>query len=100
MNSMSKIASSGVRIQPGSLVDRLRARLRSQEGQSLLEFALTLPILLTLVTAICIFGIALNNYIEMSAAVGTGAQYLAMSRGNTTDPCTAAAGAFVNAAPN
>jgi Flp pilus assembly protein TadG len=99
---MSKIASSGVSIQPGSLVDRLRGRLRAvnNEGQSILEFALTLPILLTLVTGIAIFGIALNNYIEMSAAVGSSAQYLAMSRGNTTDPCSTAAGAFVSAAPN
>lgn len=87
-------------MQPGSLRQRLRARLRNQEGQSLLEFALTLPILLTLVTGIAIFGIALNNYIEMSAAVGSSAQYLAMSRGNTTDPCSTAATAFASAAPN
>jgi len=100
MKGMTNVASSGVDAQPGSSANRLGVRLRSQEGQSLIEFALTLPMLLLIVTAICIFGIALNNYIEMSAAVGTGAQYLAMSRGNTTDPCATAAGAFVNAAPN
>ncbi|QNI33454.1 pilus assembly protein [Alloacidobacterium dinghuense] len=102
MNNTSHIASSGVNIQSSFLVDRLRARLRAEkdEGQSLLEFALSLPVLLLIVTGMAIFGIAISNYLTMTSAVSTGAQYLGIDRNNTTDPCKDAAGAFANAAPN
>jgi Flp pilus assembly protein TadG len=85
-----------------SLRERVRAvfRSRSDEGQSLVEFALAAPILLVIVTGITAFGLALNNYLSMTNAISTSAQYLAVSRANTTDPCSLAATAFANAAPN
>jgi Flp pilus assembly protein TadG len=79
----------------------LRARLRSsnEEGQALLEFAFTVPLLLALVTGIVAFGIVLNRYQELTNATSTSAQTLAMSRGQTSDPCATTAQALYNGAP-
>ena len=69
--------------------ERVRARLHfgDEKGGALVEFALVLPVLLLVVTAITTFGIALNNYLQLTEAVGIGGQVLSVSRGNTTDPC-------------
>lgn len=92
----------GAGFKKRSLRERIRVCLgvTSDEGQSLLEFALCAPILLLIVTGISTFGLALNNYLVMTNAVGTSVQNLAMSRGNTLDPCHDTASAFVNASPN
>jgi Flp pilus assembly protein TadG len=50
-------------------------------------------------TGIFAFGIALNNYLELTNAVTIGAQLLAVSRGNTSNPCQTATNAIYNAAP-
>jgi len=80
---------------------RIRARLLSStdEGQSLVEFAVCLPVLLLVVTGMCTFGIALNNYLELTDAVSTGSRLLAISRGQTTDPCATTSTAIYAAAP-
>ncbi len=57
------------------------------EGQSAVELALCLPILLMVVMGICNFGVAFNNYTELTNAVSIGARQIAISRGQTTDPC-------------
>lgn len=68
--------------------------LRDSEGGSLIEFALILPCMTLLITGMVWFGIALNNYIVLTNAVGTGARALALARGQTTpslagtDPCS------------
>jgi Flp pilus assembly protein TadG len=76
---------------------------RNEQGGSLVEFALVLPVLLLLVTGFTTFGLALNNYLELTEATGIGAQQLAILRGNTTDPCAQAAaivtGTVSNLAP-
>lgn len=76
---------------------------RCEQGGSLVEFALVLPVLLLLVTGFTTFGLALNNYLELTEATGIGAQQLAILRGNTTDPCAQAAaivtGTVSNLAP-
>jgi Flp pilus assembly protein TadG len=76
-----------------------RGRHREDAGQSLLEFALVLPLLLLVVTGITTFGIALNNYIILTNSVTVGARLLSISRGQTTNPCSDAATAIQNAAP-
>ena len=63
------------------------ANTGNQRGQSLLEFALALPILLLIVTGIATFGIALNTYLTLTNAVAQGGQFLSVSRGQTLDPC-------------
>lgn len=95
-------ALPGATIKTRSLRDRIRDLFpaRSDEGQSILEFALCAPILLLIVTGITTFGLALNNYLTMTNAVGTSTQALAVSRGNTLDPCHDTATAFANASPN
>ena len=94
-------ASPGVRVGTRSLGRRVRARPRTSNegGQALLEFALVLPILLLLVTGIITFGIAFHNYLELTDAVNVGARLLAISRGQTTDPCATTVTAVENAAP-
>ena len=94
-------ASPGVRVGTRSLGKRVRARLRTSNegGQALVEFALVLPILMLIVTGMMTFGIALHNYLELTNAVSIGARLLAISRGQTTDPCATTATAVYNAAP-
>jgi len=81
------------KLRARSLAKSVRARLRAsgEGGQTLLEFALCMPILLLIVTGIMTFGIALNNYVELTSAVNIGARRLAISRGQTTDPCATTA---------
>src|SRR5208337_38025 len=69
----------------------------SEKGQALVEFALVLPVLLLVVTGITTFGIALNNYLQLTEAVGIGGQALSVSRGNTTDPCNTVSSAVEGA---
>lgn len=73
---------------------------KGERGQALYEFALVLPILGMMVLGVIVFGIALNNYLEMTNASAAGAQALAISRGQTLNPCTTVSGPFYNAAPN
>jgi Flp pilus assembly protein TadG len=78
----------------------IRTGLRKQEeGNSMVEFALVFPILMLIVTAIFTFGIAFNNYIELTDAVGIAGRQLAISSLQTLDPCATAATAVYNAAP-
>jgi Flp pilus assembly protein TadG len=70
-----------------------------QEGQAMVEMALILPVLLLVVTGILVFGLAFNNYLMLTEATSVGARTLAISRGETTDPCATAASAVYAAAP-
>jgi Flp pilus assembly protein TadG len=85
--------------RPRGLWERVSRHVRAEQGGSLVEFALVLPLLMLIVTGITTFGIALNNYMELTEATGIGAQQLAISRGNTTDPCSTVASAVEGAAP-
>ncbi len=62
---------------------------REESGQAMVEFALVLPLLVTILFAIIKFGIAINNYVVLTNAVRTGARTLAIGRGST-DPCALA----------
>ena len=82
---------------------RLRTKLghvaNDQAGQSLVEFALCLPVLLVIVTGVLSFGIAINNFLLLTDSTNVAARQLAISRGNTTDPCALTSNALVAAAP-
>ncbi len=71
----------------------------NESGQALVEFAVSLPLLLLIVTGILTFGLALNNYVVLTNATDTGARALAISSGQTTDPCATAVNAIYAAAP-
>ena len=76
------------------------ARADNKRGQSVVEFTLVIPILLLVMTGLLSFGLALHNYLVLTNAVNTGAQLLAISRGQTTDPCATAYAAIQGAAPS
>src|SRR5437660_10241463 len=57
-----------------------RFSFRNQQGQSMTEFALVLPILALLLFGVIQFGIAFNNYITLTDAVRAGARKGAVSR--------------------
>ena len=74
--------------------------IADEDGQSLLEFAFVLPVFLIVVTGIFTFGVAFNNWLMMTEATSAGARSVAISRGQTLDPCQTAVQAFEGAAPN
>jgi Flp pilus assembly protein TadG len=62
------------------------ARLhRDERGQSMVEFALVLPVLLLVLFAIVQFGVVFNRYVALTDAVRAGARKAAVSR-QATDP--------------
>ena len=72
--------------------NRRKIDLRSEQGQSLTEFALALPVLALLLFAVIQFGIAFNNYVTLTDATRAGARKAAVS-GKDPNPsatCTTA----------
>jgi Flp pilus assembly protein TadG len=59
--------------------------IRSEQGQSLTEFALALPILALLLFAVIQFGITFNNYVTLTDATRAGARKAAVGR-QLSDP--------------
>lgn len=82
------------------LLRRVRVRTGSETGQAIVEMALAVPILLLLVTGIATFGITFANYLSLADAVGIGGRQLAISRANTTNPCSLVASTVQAALPN
>jgi Flp pilus assembly protein TadG len=96
-----RAATSGILcVGRRSLADPIRnLPVAGNEGSALVEFALVVPILMTVMMGIFTCGIALSNLIALTNAVDTGARLLAVSRGETTDPCASAVAAIYAAAP-
>jgi Flp pilus assembly protein TadG len=67
---------------------------RSDRGQTFVEFAIVLPILVLLVFGIAQFGLAFRNYLAITDAARVGARAAAVKR--TTAPCTFARSAIQN----
>lgn len=59
---------------------RRLAIFRSESGQSIVEFAFVLPLLLGIVLGIIQFGITFNNYLTITDAARVGARKAAVSR--------------------
>jgi len=85
----------------------LRARLRAgnEDGQSMVEFAVALPVMMLVLTGIFAFGITISNNLALTNATGAAANQLANSRGLLTstqnyDPCAAAVASAYALAPN
>jgi Flp pilus assembly protein TadG len=90
-----------VSVKARSICERIRAHVcASNEGGALVEFAVVLPILLLTLMGIFTFGIAMNNYNELTESVNNGARLLAISRGLTSDPCATTVAAIYAAAPS
>jgi Flp pilus assembly protein TadG len=59
---------------------RLRTRLRNEDGQAIVEFALVLPLLMGLLLGIVQFGIIFNNYETITDAARVGARQAIVAR--------------------
>ena len=88
------------RFNAWSGLKRWLAFARAEEGSATFEMAMILPVLLTVVMGIVAFGIAFNNYIELTNAAGSGVQVLAVQRSGSQDICTVTTQAFTSAASN
>lgn len=73
-----------------------RQRTDGERGAALVEFALVVPLFFVLIFGMCSFGFMLTHYLELTEAVNIGGEQLAISRGNTLDPCALAFSAVSN----
>ena len=71
----------------------------SDQGQALVETAFVLPVILLLGMGIMIFGIFEMQIMSLNQGVNSSGMVLAVSSGQTTDPCALAASSLKNAAP-
>lgn len=55
-------------------------RIQDEKGQTMVEFALVLPVLVVIIFGIIQFGTAFNNYVALTDAVRAGARTAAVSR--------------------
>lgn len=62
-----------------------RQKIRDEQGQTLVEFAIVLPLLVVLLFAIIQFGIVFNNYVALTDAARAAARKGAVSR-NSSNP--------------
>lgn len=68
-----------------------RRRIKEEQGQTMVEFALVLPLLLMIVFAIFQFGVLYNNYVTLTDATRVGARKAAVSRQSATPKADAEA---------
>jgi len=68
------------------------------QGGALVETAVSLPVVLLLMTGIFSFSVALHQKLLLAEAVGAGGRLLAVERGDT-DPCKVATNTIYAAAP-
>ncbi len=99
-----KLAAASLGVRAGIRFPGKRARARpgarSEGGQASVEFALLLVLVLfPFFFGVLKVGILVNQYLELTDAVGIGARQLAISAGQTTDPCNTAATTIQRAAP-
>ena len=85
-------------ILPGFSLTR-SSLISREEGGSLVEFALVLPMVLCLMTGIFAFSIVLDQKLQLDEAVSAGGRFLALERGDT-DPCKSTASLISNSAPS
>lgn len=76
-----------------------RVRTRNEQGQTLVETAIVLPVLLMVLFAILEFGVAFRDYMALTDAVRVGARKGAVSR-ELPDPVGTTKTAVKNAAPD
>jgi Flp pilus assembly protein TadG len=82
-----------------SLVSRVRRFLvADSEGGALVEMAVTLPLVMIIMTGIFSFSFALYQKLQLAEAVSNAGHYLAIARGDT-NPCATAINSVYNAAP-
>ena len=105
MNVIGESARSNRSVTSGdcrkdrSMLVRLRSLLVCGEhGGALVEMAVSLPIMLVMLTGIFSFSIALYQKLQLSEAISNGGRFLATERGDI-DPCQKTTNAIYSAAP-
>jgi Flp pilus assembly protein TadG len=90
-----------IRGKVASAIAFLRALAQGRdEASALVEMAVVLPVMMTLITGTCFMGLVLNNYLMLTSAVQSGAMTVAVSAGQSgVDPCNLAATTIAAAAP-
>ena len=63
---------------------RARGNIRAERGQTMVEFAMVLPILALLLFGVIQFGITFNNYVTLTDAVRAASRKAAVSRQSGT----------------
>jgi Flp pilus assembly protein TadG len=85
--------------RPSSVFQWMISLLNSrEEGASLVEMAVTMPVILLMMTGIFSISIALHQKMELAEAISAGGRFLAVDRGDT-DPCATTATKIYAAAP-
>jgi Flp pilus assembly protein TadG len=85
-----------------SLVSRAAKRamgVRSEEGGALLEFAIALPLLMTVLTGAASFSLAFYSLQQLQNATSSAVQLVANQQGLLTDPCATAQSTVTGALP-
>ena len=100
MNAMNNSTNEKVLLARKAAARMVARWRREQNGSSLIEFALVMPVMLLVMTGIFSMGIAFNQQEQLTQAVGAGGQYLQQIRTSTTDPCKDTYNAITGAAPN
>ncbi len=96
---MSSSFGSNMPKKHSSVVAWVRAFFgRDSEGGALVEMAVSLPVLLLIMTGIFSLSVALYQKLQLAEAVGNAGRMLAVDRGSQ-DPCSDAATAIYGAAP-
>jgi len=92
----------GITRQALRLAQRLmRAKgVKGEEGTSLVELAISLPIMMTLLTGAASFSLAFYSLQQLGNATTTAVQLAAANQGLVADPCETAATAVEGALPN
>jgi Flp pilus assembly protein TadG len=75
-------------------------RTGGEEGNALLEFAVTLPLFLTVLTGTASFSLALYFLQQIGNATSTASQLLGAEAGLITDPCASAVTSVTASLPN
>jgi Flp pilus assembly protein TadG len=86
-----------VKLIAGRLLRPLR--LRGEEGASLVELAIVLPLMLVVLTVAISFSLAFYNLQELENAVSLASQALGATAGVTATPCTQVVSQVVAALP-
>ncbi len=82
-----------------SLVARVRRFIHADsEGNALVEMAVTLPLIMLIMTGIFSFSMALYQKLQLAEAVAAAGRQLAVDRGSH-DPCADVMNAIYNGAP-
>ena len=99
VNAMNNSAIEKVLLARKAAAQMVARWRREQNGSSLIEFALVMPVMLLVMTGIFSFSMAFYRQEQLTQAVGAGGQYLQQIRTSTTDPCKDTFNAITSAAP-